>query len=612
MAKKTKDKLGVKRNKQIKWASFTACLITLFINPKLADPFNAPKLYLLICGTVILLSFLIFDGEHLVKSRDTSTILVIIFICALGVGVLLSDVKYQAIFGDSLRQTGFLAYFGFAIYLLTFYKFFRFDSNHIFYLAIGLVGSILAVYGIVQYSGNDPFPWINQYNPIITTLGNPNYSAALMSILATLSFSFIIDRQIATWQRIYFLVLTLGLVLTIYLSDARQGLLSLIIGLGFFTSLKFMKKSRILGSISFFGLFSISIVALAGILQKGPLERFLYKDSVSLRGHYWRAGLKMFKENIFSGVGIDSYGNYFRLYRDPSFPVRYGYDLTSNNAHNVPIQLFATGGLLVGLSYLAIILFIVYHFIKGFKRLSGSELNLLCGAFAAWLAFQSQSIVSIDNIGLTIWGWILGGLIIGLTKTDTPDSHEFVSKTRHQISKSPTSLAIKPIATGVSLLLALILVAKLTQAESLMFKIKGDLNYYASNQSTALTELNSIIEDPFAQPWYKATSADTLYQLGLKAQGIESMERILKIDQSNPVYLNTLASMYENTNDFEKAISLRMKSSKYDPYNLKNYLQLARLYKVTGNDAGANEMKMKINALDSASEFAKIVNTEIE
>lgn len=612
MAKKIKDKLSVKRNKQIKWASFTACLLTLVINPKLADPFNAPKLYLLICGTVILLSFIVFDGENFVKSRDGGTILVIIFICALGIGVLFTDVKYQALFGDSLRQIGFIAYFGFAIYLLTFYKFFRFDSSHHFHMAIGVVGSILAVYGIVQYSGNDPFPWINQYNPIITTLGNPNYSGALMSILATLTFSFMIDRQIATWQRIYFLVLTLGLVFTIYLSNARQGLLSVIIGLGFFTSLKLMKKSRILGSISFLGLFSISILALAGILQKGPLERFLYKDSVSLRGHYWRAGLKMFKENIFSGVGIDSYGNYFRLYRDPSFPVRYGYDLTSNNAHNVPIQLFATGGLLVGLSYLAIILFIVYHFIKGFKRFGGSELNLLCGAFAAWLAFQSQSIVSIDNIGLTIWGWILGGLILGLTKTDKPDSHELGSKTRHKITKSPTSLAIKPIATGVSLLLALILVAKLTQAESLMFKIKGDLNYSASNQSTALTELNSIIADPFAQPWYKATAADTLYQLGLKAQAIESMVRVLKIDQNNPLYLSTLASMYEDTNDFEKAISLRMKSSKYDPYNLKNYLQLARLYKVTGNDAGADEMKTKINALDSASEFAKIVNTEIE
>ena len=611
MAKTTNAKLVYKQNTQIKWGFFTACLMTLFVNPKLADPFNAPKLYVLICGTVILLGFLIFSGNNLVKSRDTVTILVIIFICAMGIGVIFTDVKYQALFGDSLRQTGFIAYFGFALYLLTFYKFFRFNSKNYFYVSIGVIGSFLVVYGIIQISGNDPFPWINQYNPIITTLGNPNYSAALMAIFATLSFCFVFDKKIVALQRVFFLILTLGLALTIYLSNARQGLLSFIIGLGLFISLKFLKKSRNLGAISLVGLLSISILALAGILQKGPLERFLYKDSVSLRGHYWRAGINMFRENIFSGVGLDSYGNYFRLYRDSNFPVKYGYDLTSNNAHNVPIQMFATGGILVGLSYLAIIFLVAYYFIKGFKRLSGSELNMLCGAFAAWLAFQSQSIVSIDNIGLTIWGWILGGLILGVSKTDNLDSHPFESNTKHEKIKSSTTTAIRPVFTGVLLLLAFTLVAKLTQSESLIFKIKGDLNYAASNQNTALTELSSIIEDPFAQPWYKATAADTLYQLGLKSQAIEGMERILKINQTNPVYLNVLASMYEDTNEFEKSISLRIKSSKYDPYNVKNYLQLARLYKATGNNAGANEMKTKINTLDPASEFAKIVNTEI-
>jgi O-antigen ligase len=207
-----------------------------------------------------------------------------------------------------------------------------------------------------------------------------------MAILANLSFCFILDRQILAWQRIFFLVLTLSLILTIYLSNARQGLLSLLLGFGFFISFKLLKKSKSLGTASFIGLFSISIIGIAGILQKGPLERFLYKDSVSLRGYYWRAGLKMFQENILSGVGIDSYGNYFRLYRDSSFPVKYGYDLTSNNAHNVPIQMFATGGILVGLSYLGIIFLIINCFIKGFKRLEGNELNLLSGTFAAWIA----------------------------------------------------------------------------------------------------------------------------------------------------------------------------------------------------------------------------------
>jgi len=470
----------------------------------------------------------------------------------------------------------------------------------------------MAVYGIVQFSGNDPFSWINQYNPIITTLGNPNYSGALLAILATLTFSFIFDKQIVAWQRIFFLILTFGLILTIYLSDARQGLLSLVIGLGFFISLKFLKKSRILGFISFFGLFLISIIAVAGILQKGPLERFLYKDSVSLRGHYWRAGINMFRENIFTGVGIDSYGDFFRLYRDPSFPLKYGYDLTSNNAHNVPIQMFATGGMLVGMSYLAMIFLVLYFFTKGFKRFGGSESNMLCGVFSAWLAFQSQSIVSIDNIGLTIWGWILGGLILGLTKSENLNSQSLESKSKHQRVKSSTTLAIRPVFTGVFLVLALILVAKLTQSESLVFKIKGDMSYSTRDQNSALTELNSIIDDPFAQSWYKVTAADTLYQLGLKSQAIESMERIIKINQSNPLYLNLLASMYEDNNDFEKSMYLRIKSSKFDPYNLKNYLQLARLYQATGNSVGANDMKVKINTLDPGSEFAKIVNSEIK
>ena len=612
MVKKTKDKLGFKRNTQIKWALFTACLITLFINPELADPFNAPKLYLLMCGTIILLGFLIFDGGNLVKSKDTCTILVIIFICAMGIAALLTDVKYQALFGESLRQTGFIAYFGFAIYLLTFYKFFRTDSKNHFYISIGVIGSFLVVYGIVQISGNDPLLWINQYNPIILTLGNPNFSGALMAILATLSFSFIFDKQIVTWQRVFFLILTLGLILTIYLSEARQGLLSLAIGMGVFVSIKLLRISGILGSISFIGLLLLSALALAGILQKGPLERFLYKESVSLRGYYWRAGLEMFKENIFFGVGVDSYGNYFRLYREPSFSVKHGYDLTTNNAHNVPIQMFATGGILVGLSYLAIIFLIINNFIKGFKQLGASESNLLYGAFAAWLAFQSQSIVSIDNIGLTIWGWSLGGLILGLTKPENLNSHPPASSTKHQIFKSSASLAIRPVFTGVLLLFTLILVARLTQSESLIFKLKGDLNYSARDQSAISAELNSLIEDKFAQPWYKATAADTLYQLGLKPQAIESMERILKINPTNPIYLTVLASMYENTNDFEKSINLRIRASKYDPYNLKNYLQLARLYKATGNDAGANEIKIKMNELNSASEFVKIVNSEIK
>jgi hypothetical protein len=35
------------------------------------------------------------------------------------------------------------------------------------------------------------------------------------------------------------------------------------------------------------------------------------------------------------------------------------------------------------------------------------------GLFGAWVAYLAQSIISINQIGLAIWGWLLSGLIIG-------------------------------------------------------------------------------------------------------------------------------------------------------------------------------------------------------
>jgi hypothetical protein len=38
---------------------------------------------------------------------------------------------------------------------------------------------------------------------------------------------------------------------------------------------------------------------------------------------------------------------------------------------------------------------------------------LFIGLAAGWISFQAQSIISINQIGLGIWGWVLSGAIIG-------------------------------------------------------------------------------------------------------------------------------------------------------------------------------------------------------
>ena len=118
------------------------------------------------------------------------------------------------------------------------------------------------------------------------------------------------------------------------------------------------------------------------MLQVGPLKEYLYKSSVSVRGFYWRAGYQMFIDHPLTGVGVDRYGVYFKQYREVQYPLNYGFSLNSTNAHNVPIQLFATGGIFVGIFYLLTISFIFYRGIYAIKKFAGSvRRNIFCLAY---------------------------------------------------------------------------------------------------------------------------------------------------------------------------------------------------------------------------------------
>jgi O-antigen ligase len=83
------------------------------------------------------------------------------------------------------------------------------------------------------------------------------------------------------------------------------------------------------------------------MLNQGPLAAILYKESVSIRGYYWKAALKMFFAHPFTGVGVDNYGDYFKQFRAPEYSNTYGFSIGSTSAHNVVLQFFATGGILL-------------------------------------------------------------------------------------------------------------------------------------------------------------------------------------------------------------------------------------------------------------------------
>jgi hypothetical protein len=155
-----------------------------------------------------------------------------------------------------------------------------------------------------------------------------------------------------------------------------------------------------------------AVFVALGSLNSGPLASLLYKVSVTYRGDYWRAGWKMTMEHPFLGVGLDSYGDWYRRARTLEATLRRGPEVTSNAAHNVLLDFSSNGGFPLVILYLALMVLAVISAIKLLKRSTGFD-PALAGLIAVWIAYQAQSIISLNQLGLAVWGWIISGLIIG-------------------------------------------------------------------------------------------------------------------------------------------------------------------------------------------------------
>jgi hypothetical protein len=147
-------------------------------------------------------------------------------------------------------------------------------------------------------------------------------------------------------------------------------------------------------------------------------------------------------QHPFFGIGLDSYGDWYRRARSVTATLRRGPDITSNASHNVFIDFSASGGFLLAAIYLLLMVFVVVASVRLIRR-SNSFDPVVTGLIAVWISYQAQSVISLNQLGLAVWGWIISGLIIGYeinSRTDSPveAAKEFIKKGRSasEIAKS--------------------------------------------------------------------------------------------------------------------------------------------------------------------------------
>jgi O-antigen ligase len=394
-------------------AGATTLLVTPFFS---YDPINVPRfLSVLVLG---LIGFFLLIGakkELLGFKYRRVVFLSIAFFGWSLVALFASKVNFiEGIFGVTGRQTGFLAYFALiALMLCAVLSSSAIQQNKLVLLLIW-IGLLSGLYGVLQALGGDPFDWINPYSPVFGFFGNPNFQASFLGMAAVSAIALSLKSSEKLMIRIVYLAFALLALFNIYQSKSQQGYLVFLAGVVVVGYLyvrgnsKLKKFSLIYVVASMVGF----VAVLLDILQKSPWSSILYKESVTFRGDFWRAGWKMTTDNPIFGVGLDGYRDHYRVSRDLVTALRPGSDAMTDSAHNVFLDISSGGGFPLLIIYAFLIGLTIFSAIKVIRRSAGFDVGF-AAILGVWVAYLAQSLISINQLGLAVWGWVLMGTIIG-------------------------------------------------------------------------------------------------------------------------------------------------------------------------------------------------------
>ena len=397
-------------------------LVTLFVSQITnIDQINVPKLMTLLIVAMAVLGLFLSKPAEIIKQNKTLAILIFLFIGFFFVSLLISDAPMnQQIFGAYGRNTGFLAYFAFSILIIAASNFTTTKMYSKLSLAVLITFSTNTIFSLLQYFGIDPFDWDKPYSPITGTLGNPNFVSAFLGMGIGFALAMAVSSKIKTNYRIWASFISLLALFVIIRSNSIQGLIVVMISISIIVF--FLIKSRLNKpnlNLIYLGVLIIGgLISILGMLQRGPLASVFYKPSVTYRGDYWRAGLGMIQDNPFFGVGLDSYGDWYRKYRSIEAIIRRGPTAVTDSAHNVYLDIATTAGSLALLMYLGVLTLGMRAAWK-ISKMHKSYDPIFVAIFVMWVGYLAQAFISINNLALGIWGWVLPGILIAMEKQKT-------------------------------------------------------------------------------------------------------------------------------------------------------------------------------------------------
>ena len=566
----------------------TITLMVLFVFSPFYDTTNTPKYSVLFIGAALGLSCLLNPKFGVLEKKNwKSTLPPIVFIFIMLLLALATDQKYIAFFGKYGRNNGWIQYLCFVIlFLLAAFSFSSLAVSKLLNLLI-LLGAITSLYGFLQYNGIDFLNYADTGLPVIATLGNSNFASAFIGLTTIVLVWKILEITDLRFKFLFLGILVFELYIT-YISKSSQGIFIAILGIFLFLGFKYFTSNKKYTITYFTSYIIVLILGLIGLLQIGPLTKFVYQPSTSYRGDYYRAAWKMFSSDKFTGIGIDRYGDNYRIFRDADAAFRLGPSSVAYYAHNAFLQFLATGGIFLLLAYVFTIAMVLFAATKGIKKFTGKDRSIFTALFSTWIAYQGQALVSIDQVSIAALGWVLSGAIVALGFNDElialrgQRQYTYVNKWNNNFKIStmvPSLIAI------IAIILSLSWLTPVWKAEyniKMANNLKGiltDPRYVEAKKNYALNAVNAKPSEIN----YRILAADVLVQINELELARQQLQIALDSDEKSYESIIYTAQVYERAEFYDSAIRSRIAASKFDKYDTDNWLKLGNNLVIVGD-----------------------------
>ena len=473
---------------------FVGPVVSIVVSPTFNyDPINLIKILVTTTVAFYLLGIFVTNFKYFYSRLSVKFWFVsLFFIVSLISTFLFSGApKNQQFWGSFGRNTGFLTYFSLLLILIgaaliQLQSVYRSIINSLVVTSV-----IVEAYCLIQIAGLDPVTW--SLKDTFATFGNTNFLSAFLGIACLASLILVFDNEKSKLLRLGLVVISVLGGFIILDTGSIQGFMILIAGIGVLGYFLIRSNNRIrfiLIPYLIFGLGSFAL-ALMGVVNKGPLASFIFQPSILFRADYWHAGWVMTISHPFFGVGLDSYGDWYREARGSISTLRTGPDRTANTAHNIFLDLSSTGGFPLVILYLAIVssaFAVAFRWLKNNKQFD----PYFVAIFACFVAYQIQAVVSINQIGVGIWGWLLNGSLIGyclVSKSDTLDLSKKKFRKRAVNSLPASTSAMALILAIVGFILAFI-------------PLNADSKYRTALLSKELNKMMESLDSPGSTAWH--------------------------------------------------------------------------------------------------------------